>query len=85
MPFGWQTRDRLTPMRMVPIDHDYPRYEIDQLRRRDRLPRQRHSSWPSALRAATKIEDYRDSMQRYPRADDGFNVPKRPKKIIVRG
>jgi len=27
MPYAWSSRDRLCPMRMVPLDWSYPKYE----------------------------------------------------------
>jgi hypothetical protein len=33
MPYGWSSRNRLCPARMVEIDHSYPRYETVKYRR----------------------------------------------------
>lgn len=33
MPYGWSSRDRLCPMRMVDCDHGSPKYEMVKYRR----------------------------------------------------
>ena len=77
--YAWQSRDRLCPPRMVWLEHNYnePRYELvkwHQPSLRD-PPRLAWGPWRKA-----KVEDDRDSRQRFPGETGRWPLNRRRRK-----
>lgn len=79
MTYGWSARDRLTPMRMVWLGGShYYKFELRKWQRRSLR------QWQPDLRARTKVDDDRESRQRYPGATGRWplNVKRRKKSRV---
>ena len=74
--YAWQSRSRLTPLRMywLAYNPNDPKYELVKYRKPNL---RRH---PYDLRGMLRVEHDRDCRHRYPRADDGMVWGRRPKR-----
>jgi hypothetical protein len=61
MPYGWSSRDRLCPHRMVPILNDIPRFEMDRWMRRRPLRKLLFGT-----RASLRVADDREQRYMFP-------------------
>lgn len=62
MPFAWSSRDRLTAMRMVPLDHGYFKFEMIRWKRRS------VKNWCRLdyMRKENRVDNDRENRRRFP-------------------